>query len=473
MKLRLAACAIAIALMPPSSAAAARLVAIETPSRNVDASKVPFNGSDHPRRLRANVLLPDGYDGRRRFPVLFLLHGVGDNFMTWARPSRGDIAQTARGLDAIVVMPEAARSFYANWWNGGRRGDPGWERFFLDELVPLVERSFRVRAGRRWHAIAGASMGGLGAAYLASQLPGYFGSAATFSGFVAHQRPEVPLALQTVGQVRYTDIFGPMGAFYATGHNPARLAVNLRSTRLYVTSGNGIPEPGVAGAPGTIVAGGLVEAGLRLEADELVRASRAAGVDVTYRPLRGVHDWPYWRRHLRDAITWGPFRPVPEAPGSWAYRTVAPRGEVWGLRYSFAEPPARVAELARAGPLLHARGAGTVTVRNAAECGFTARLPFERTLPPAICGRLRVRMRPLRFRLGRARRVRFRVARQVGRQTLPVHGARVRIGRRAARTDRRGRASVRYRPGGRPGRRRARVTVRGLRAVRPALRVVR
>ena len=65
-------------------------------------------------------------------------------------------------------------------------------------------------------------MGGLGATYLATQLPGYFGSAATFSGFVQHQRPEVGLALQTVGEVGYTDIFGSMGGFYASGHNPTR-----------------------------------------------------------------------------------------------------------------------------------------------------------------------------------------------------------------------------------------------------------
>lgn len=473
MKGRLGALAVPLTLATCGPAHAAQLVAIDTPSRNVDPSHVRFSGSDHSRRLRANVLLPDGYDGRRRFPVLFLLHGVGDSFETWTSPSRGDILNSARGLDAIVVMPEAARGFYSNWWNGGRRGDPGWERFYLDELVPLVERSFRVKRGRRWHAIAGASMGGLGAAYLASQLPGYFGAAATFSGFVAHQRPEVGLALQAVGQVSYTDIFGSMNGFYATGHNPARLAQNLRSTRLYVTSGNGIAETGVAGAPSTVVTGGLVEAGLRLEAEELVKAARAAGVDVTHRPRGGVHDWPYWRRHLRDAIAWGLFEPVPDAPPSWSYRTVASRGEAWGLRYVFAEPPGQVTELAAAGGVLRARGTGTVTVSNGAECGFTARLPFERSLPPGVCGRLRVRMRPRTVLLGRTTRVRFRVIRQVGTLRLPVRGARVRLGRHATRTNGRGRATLRYPARGRPGRRRARVVVSGLRAARPALRVLR
>jgi S-formylglutathione hydrolase FrmB len=454
-------------------AAQQRLITIDTPSRYVDPSRVRFNGDDHPGRLRANVLLPDGYDGRRRFPVLFLLHGVGDDFAAWSEPERGDIRHTARGLSAVVVMPEAARGFYTSWWNDGRRGDPGWERFYLDELVPQVERELRVLPGRRNHAVAGLSMGGFGAAWLATQLPGYFGSAATFSGFVQHQRPEVEAGLRTVGEVEYTDIFGPMDAFYATGHNPTRLVGNLTRSRLYVTVGDGIPEPGVQSEPGAVLGGVPIEAELRQQSDELVAAARGAGVPITYRPLAGVHDWPYWRRHLRDAINWGLFRPVPESPTSWTYKTVARTGEAWGLRYEFAQAPERVQTLSRAGDRLRGSGQGTVALHNAAGCGWEAVLPFEKAVPPAICGRIRVRVRPRRIPLGRATRVRFRVKRVVEGRRTPVRGARVRLGARVTRTGRRGRAVVRYRPRGRPGRRRARVSVRGLRTVRPVIRAVR
>jgi S-formylglutathione hydrolase FrmB len=70
---------------------------------------------------------------------------VGDNYTSWAKPGLGDIRNTAKDLGAIVVMPEAARDFYTNWFNEGRRGDPGWERFYLDELIPQVEREYRPR----------------------------------------------------------------------------------------------------------------------------------------------------------------------------------------------------------------------------------------------------------------------------------------------------------------------------------------
>lgn len=456
---------------PPGAAAQQRLITIDTPSANVDPARVRLNGPDHPGRLRANVLLPDGYDGHRRFPVLFLLHGVGDNFASLALAAKGDIANTAKGLEAIVVMPEAARGFYTNWWNEGRRADPGWERFFLDELIPQIERDFRVLPGRANHAIAGLSMGGFGASYLGTQLPGYFGSAATFSGFVQHQRPEVEAGLRAVGEVEYTDIFGPMDGFYATGHNPTRLAANLTRSRLYVTVGDGTADPSAGSSPQAVVGGSPVEAGLRQQSEELVAAARAAGVDTTYVPLAGVHDWPYWRRHIRDLIAWDPFRAVPETPREWTYRTVAQTGDAWGLRYSFSQPPEEIATLAREGERLRGAGRGTVTLRSDAGCGFTAELPFERALPPALCGRIAVRVAPRRLPRGRATRVRFRVSRVVDGRRVALPGARVRLGRRVSRTNARGRAVVRVRPRGRAGPRRARVSVQGLRAVRPRLRV--
>ena len=459
------------ALALPATAGAKMLTTIDTPSVNVDPSKVKFNGSDHPGRLRANVLLPDGYDGKRRFPVLYLLHGAGDAYDSWADPELGNVLETAKELDAIIVMPEGDTGFYTNWWNGGRRGAPGWERFYLDELIPLVQKRYRVRPGRRWHAAAGLSMGGFGATFLATQLPGYFGSAATFSGFVSHQRPQAVEGLRLVAGVAYEEIFGPVDGFYATGHNPPRLVDNLWSTRLYVTVGNGVSDQDTD--PGAVTVGGVAEAELDEQAKELVTAARGAGVDTTYVPLNGVHSWPYWRRHLRDAIAWGFFRPVPEAPSFWTYRTVAQRGEAWGLGYSLAAAPSEVVTLERTGRRLRGSGSGTITVRNAARCGFAARLPFDRALPRRTCGRLGVAVRPRRLRLGRTTRLRVRVTRRVGAERLPVSRARVSIGRRAVRTNRHGRAILRYRPRGRPGARRLRVRAVGLRPIARRLRAVR
>ena len=370
------ALAIVLMLALASPAHAAKLVTIKTPSKHVDAATIEFwNGDDHPRELRANVLLPDGYDGERRFPVLFLLHGVGDAYDTWSKPERGDIRETANGFPGIVVMPEGDRGFYTNWWNDGRRADPGWERYDLEELIPLIERKFRVRRARRWHAIAGLSMGGMGAVYLASQRPHYFGSAASFSGFVSHQRPEVEAGLRAVGGVEYQEIFGPMDGFYATGHNPSQLTDNLRRTRLYVTVGDGTPAEGQVNP-----AGAIVEAGLKPQSEELVAAAQQSRVDVTYEPLNGIHDWPEWRRALKNAIAWGFFKRVAETASSWDLKTAMTWSRAWGFRFTMFEPPEDVIHFTRRGRTLSGHGTGAVRIRTPWGRRVVLKLPFERDL---------------------------------------------------------------------------------------------
>ncbi|HEX8065238.1 MAG TPA: alpha/beta hydrolase-fold protein [Thermoleophilaceae bacterium] len=460
-------------------ASAARLETIDAPSRYVDPATAAFANGGHVEALRANVLLPDGYDasGRRRYPVLYLLHATGNDYRTWAEPEGGRIEDVARGLDAIVVMPEAGLGFLTNWWNDGRRGDPAWERYYLEELVPLVERRYRVRPGRRWHAIAGWSMGGLGATFLAGQRPGYFGTAVSLSGFVSIQRPYLQSLWEPATGIDYGRLWGPSDAFYAEGHNPAALAGNLRHTRLVVTAGDGRPRPGVAfgpGGPGAAPFQGILEEEVRFESDDLVAAARAADVDVAYLAHDGIHDWPYAREDLSAAIERGLFEPVPEGPTRWAYRTVARTGEAWGLAYSFARPPEEVVTLRRAGPLLAGEGSGTVTVTTPGGCEVAAALPFERRLPRGRCtsGRLRLTVSPHRVRAGARRRLAFRATTLLRGRSVPVAGALVTVRGRSVTTGADGRASATVPMPARRALLRVRATKPGLRAAGAAVRVL-
>lgn len=463
--------AIALVLVATPVAGAAELITIATPSRHVDPATTVFNGPP-PAELRANVLLPDGYTPARRWPVLFLLHGIGDTHATWARPDRGDVVETLKGLPAIVVMPEAGRGFYTNWFNKGRRGEPGWERFYLDELIPIVEARFPILSGRSAHAIAGLSMGGFGAAYLGGQRPDYFGAVAAFSGFVQHQRPEVEAGLRALGGPEYQDIFGPMSGQYATGHNPTRIIANLRRTRLFVAAGDGTAEPGVQSEPAAVVGGGVVEAGLRMQNEEFAAAARDAGVDLTYRRQSGVHDWPYWRRHLRQAVEWGLFRPLAERPQEWSYATVATSGRMWTLRYSFTAPPEAVATFRRGGTRLEAAGAGEVRITDVRTgCGFTATLPFEREMPASVCGRIALRVSPRALAAGRRTTLRV-TATRLGEngERAALAGARIAFGRVRARTDEAGTARLRI-TARHAGVRRIRARAPGLRRALARIRV--
>src|SRR4051794_24646498 len=360
--------ALLVFALAAAPAGASRLMTWTTSSRFVDPSKVPFNGPppggpELAPALRVNVLLPDGFDRSHRYPVLYLLHGHGDRFDFWANPERGNVTEVAKGFSGIIVMPEGARGWYTNWWNGGRRGAPAWERYHLEELVPLVERRLPIRHGRRWHAIAGLSMGGEGAVFYASQLPGYFGSAASFSGPISIQRPEWPAGFDTQGE-SHEEVFGDPDAqrFYWSGHNPTALAANLRHTRVFVTVGDGVPDPTVPDEVQNQF-GQIAEAELHQHAEDFVAAARAAGVDVTYHPRQGIHDWRYWRQHLADAIDWGFFKPVPDAPREWGYQTVAGSGDAWGLRYAFNPAPVGIERLSLSGGRrLRGFGTGRVTL---------------------------------------------------------------------------------------------------------------
>jgi S-formylglutathione hydrolase FrmB len=364
-------------------AQAARLVTWKTTkSKFVTPASSPFNSVPpeapaKPQALPVNVLLPDGYSPHKRYPVLYLLHGHGDSYWSWWSPSNGNLAQVARGFPGIVVMPEGGQGWYADWWNGGRRAAPGWESYHLRELVPLVERRLPIRRGRRWHAIAGLSMGGEATMYYASQRPGYFGAAAAFSPPLSIQRVEWPEGFNTQGQ-DYATVFGDVGGFYATGHNPLALVENLRWTRLFVGVGDGSP-----GSPDDLDNGfgQVAERDLRMHADDFVPAARAAGADMTYEVHAGVHDWPYWRVFLSDAISWGLFRPVRSSHRSWTYKTVMRVSRAWGYSFTFVGQPDAVETFTRAGGRLRGAGSGRVRVRGPGGCRFTVKLPFSH----AVC----------------------------------------------------------------------------------------
>jgi len=98
-------------------------------------------------------------------PVLYLLHGCCDSYLSWTRST--DVVRFFAARDVLVVMPDAGRvGFYSDWSRG-----PRWETFHLVELVRLLHQRYRASDVR---AVAGVSMGGLGALNHAAQNPGMF-----------------------------------------------------------------------------------------------------------------------------------------------------------------------------------------------------------------------------------------------------------------------------------------------------------
>ena len=137
--------------MGGSAAHAGTVIEYEIPARGGEVG----GGYPDAGPPRARAILPDGYDPKKAYPVLYILHGLTCRYSCWTDSKEVEIQKHLPGLDAIVVMPEGGRGgWYTDWWNGGRRGSPAWRSYFLDQVIPQTEARFKIRPQRRWHALA-------------------------------------------------------------------------------------------------------------------------------------------------------------------------------------------------------------------------------------------------------------------------------------------------------------------------------
>ncbi len=259
-------------------------------------------------RAMVRLLLPRRFaaEPARRWPVLWLLHGCCDSYQSWTRST--DVAKLA-GLDEVlVVMPEAGQvGFYADWYNHGHGGPPRWETFHLVELRQLLERDWR--AGDRW-AVAGVSMGGLGAMAYAARHPGMFRAAASYSGILDRRAPTGPIP----GPRLIGNLLGAFGqdpaalwgdpqqqAAVWAAHNPYDLAARLRGVELFVSVGNG--EPGPLDPQSPAQQARQLEQALQPQTLAFARRLHQLAIPVqvdAYGP--GTHAWPYWQRELHRSL---------------------------------------------------------------------------------------------------------------------------------------------------------------------------
>jgi S-formylglutathione hydrolase FrmB len=345
------------------------------------------------------VLLPAGYNPDTHYPLLVLLNGLDGNYDFFAQYGLTDELD---GLDAIVVMPEGGPGgWFTDWWNDGARGSPAWETYELDTVIPAIMSRYPILRQRQYHAIAGISMGGLGAVYLAGRLPGFFGSVATLSGFVDPQiaAPVLQPAMayesdaSANGDHDADPIYGPPNGFYADGHNPTTLVENLRQTRVFESTGTAVPnsENLPLLTQGSVYAkefvNGAWEEGIIFPMNVLYhQALVAAGVDVTYQVHTGGHDVPDFVNEMQALVQWGPFKPVAGDPTAWTNQTVAKSGFLWDIAYNFAQAPGQVVRFTQSGSSLSIGAAGSkVAIITAGGCVLQTATPATITLPRHSC----------------------------------------------------------------------------------------
>ena len=366
----LAACALGLAIAEPAAADFAygpdQLELQRTERIDGRLVELTFRTPALKEETSVRVLLPARYDAnrRRRYPVLFLLHGALDDQTSWT--TKGDAERITAGQPVIVVMPASGTSAgYQDWYNAGAGGPPMWETYHIGQLVPWIDRHFRTVGTREGRAIAGLSMGGFGTMSYAARNPHLFVAAASFSGALNTNSVSM-WGLSVADGAGDGRTFAPKGPRQTEevrwrGVNPWDLAANLNGLDLTIRTGNGQP-----GGPGGD-SGDPVESEVHEESVSLHQRLDELGIPHLwddYGP--GGHAWYYWNRDLEQLMPQlrQVFAHPPAPPSPFTVRSIESGYDAYGWHVGIDRPALEFSELrdaSRGGFALRGSGTGTVT----------------------------------------------------------------------------------------------------------------
>lgn len=230
-----------------------------------------------------SIYLPPDYESSSRsYPVLYLLHGAGDDQTGWIQFGEvlyiADKAfNTGKATPMIIVMPDA---------NTGQRGyfndisgQWNYEDFFFEELIPHVEEKYRIKGEKRYRAVAGLSMGGGGSFMYALHRPDMFSTSCPLSAYIGPSDIE-RLKERLDPSMTYSD---EQLESYLDEHNALRLIQSM-------------PEDKVKSVRWFIDCG---DDDFLYEGNSLIHiAMKKKSIPHEYRVRDGGHGWTYWREAL-------------------------------------------------------------------------------------------------------------------------------------------------------------------------------
>jgi len=248
--------------------------------------------------IRYCVYLPSGYDAGakqtppRTYPVLYFLHGLGDNEQTLFNSGGWTLLDDLRNQhmlgDFLIVAPDARRTFYINSADGKVR----YSDFFLEEFMPSIEGKYHIRKGRAARAISGVSMGGYGALRFAFAHPELFSAVSAQSAALITDSPQELDAAMRSG----APLAGVLAAVFGNPINVANWSENsvfvlakqhtpaLRKQEIYFNCGRDDNY-------------GFEKGAAALDA-ELTREKISHG----YRPYPGDHSLTYFLAHFAEVM---------------------------------------------------------------------------------------------------------------------------------------------------------------------------
>ena len=219
------------------------------------------------------IYTPAGYDeSKQSYPVVYIQHGGGEDHRGWMEQGR-----TAQIMDNLIAAGKAvpmivvSSNSNVHARNGGFGGGYSWQGMqtfrseLIDNIIPFVEKNYRVKVGRQHRAMCGLSMGGGQSFYIGLRTPQVFANVGVFSTgmFGGIQgasnfdlEKEVPGMLSDVNAFnKQLDVF-----FISCGEQDPRIDHTRR----------------------------------------IVKKMQEAGVEVRFNSYPGDHEWQVWRKSLQE-----------------------------------------------------------------------------------------------------------------------------------------------------------------------------
>ena len=240
------------------------------------------------RSVRFCAVLPPSYDSHteRRFPVLYWLHGLGQDEQSFVGAGGLALLEELRGKkligEFVLITPDAGHTFYLN----SRDGETRYEDFFIREFVPAMEHRFRIEAGRAARGISGVSMGGFGALHFGIKYPELFGAVSAHSAALMEHPPDAMTHGARLGFLE--DVFGwPVDKAYWERNSvfaAARRAPPAENWKVYFDCG-------------TEDDFGFDEGSRALD-----RLLTSRGIRHEFHLYPGGHGWGYFAKHMPASL---------------------------------------------------------------------------------------------------------------------------------------------------------------------------
>ena len=222
------------------------------------------------------IILPADYTPEKRYPVLYLLHGAGGDYLNWHKED-AKLYELSRKYEMIIVTPDVETSWLAD---SQIKPKSQYESYIIKELIPFIDTEYPTIPTYRGRGIAGLSMGGHGAMVLVSKYPDIFGVASSMSGVL-----DIRMIPDTAGK---KTIFGdPLDYPEVWNNNSAvYLADNLKKARR---------RPRLMFDVG--LSDYVYDANLKYHT-----TLKKLNIDHIFKVYPGNHNWDYWKARLPEHL---------------------------------------------------------------------------------------------------------------------------------------------------------------------------